>query len=201
MVIDVPLSEIEDFGPDSTEVNIKGVLDRKYITAILPRSLGSKNEKGKVDKDLYQALQVVFNNAPADLYEDENLKEERIKSAAEKSESDREQWKKDAMILRQKRVATLKKIFPEVKLDNQSTSGEELDIYSKAKGDVFDFFKARLEKIGRNGRNLEDYKYQEKEYGETKKFNREKADEIMLKKFKNLVERLEEKERMRNSSR
>lgn len=201
MIIDVPLSEIEDFRPNSSEVNIKGVLDRKYITAILPRSPGSKKEKEQVDKDLYQALQVVFDNTPADLFEDKSLKEEREKRAAEKSELDREQWEKDAAIIRQKRVAKLKKIFSEVKFESQSTSGEELDIYTKAKRDIFDFFKARLEKIGRNGRSIKDYEYQEKEYGETKKFNREKADEVMLQKLKVLVERLEEKEQIRKSSR
>ena len=201
MIIDVPLSEIEDFGPNSTEVNIKGALNKKYITAILPRSAGAKKEREQINEDLYNALQVVFDGAPVGLYENENLKEEREKRAAEKSELDREQWEKDVAIVRQKRVAKLKKIFPEVKFDNQSTSGEELDIYTKAKRDIFDFFKSRLEKPGRNRRNIEDYKYQEKEYGEIKRFNREKVDELMLQKLKILVERLEEKEQLRKSAR
>ena len=100
--------------------------------------------------------------------------------------------------VRQKRVAKLTRRFPEVKLDLQSSPEQGVDVYTKVKRDIFDFYKSRLEKIGRNGRNIEDYEYQEKEYGEQKKFDREKPNDIMLLKLKALVERLEEKEEERN---
>lgn len=198
IIMDVPLSQIEDFRADATEANIKGALDKKYITAILPRKREGTKEKEELNQEIYQALQKVYESAPANLYGDEELRVERERKLTVETESDKEQWNKDVEAVRQKRVAKLTRRFPEVKLDLQSSPEQGADIYTKAKRDIFDFYKSRLEKIGRNGRNIEDYEYQEKEYGEQKKFDREKANDIMLLKLKALVERLEEKEEERN---
>lgn len=198
IVMDVPLSQIEDFRADATEANIKGALDKKYITAILPRKREGEKAKEQVNQELYRALQKVYENAPAALYEDEELKAEREKIQAEQAELDKEQWKKDVEQVRQKRVGNLTRRFPEVKLGVQNAAEQGTDVYTKAKRDIFDFYKARLEKIGRNGRNIEDYEYQESDYSERKKFDREKANDIMLLKLKALVGRLEEKEEERN---
>lgn len=198
IIMDVPLSQIEDFRADATEANIKGALDKKYITAILPRKREGTKEKEELNQEIYQALQKVYESAPANLFGDEELRTERERKLTEETESDKEQWKKDVEAVRQKRVAKLTRRFPEVRLDLQSSLEQGVDIYTKVKRDIFDFYKSRLEKIGRNGRNIEDYEYQEKEYGEQKKFDREKANDIMLLKLKALVERLEEKEEERN---
>ena len=198
IIMDVPLSQIEDFRADATEANIKGALDKKYITAILPRKREGAKEKEQLNQEIYQALQKVYENAPANLYSDEELRAERERKLTEETQSDKEQWNKDVEVVRQKRVAKLTRRFPEVKLDLQSSLEQGADIYTKAKRDIFDFYKSRLEKIGRNGRNIEDYEYQEKEYGEQKKFDREKSNDIMLLKLKALVEQLEEKEEERN---
>jgi hypothetical protein len=201
IVMDVPLSQIEDFRADATEANIKGALDKKYITAILPRKREGEKAKEQVNQELYRALQKVYENAPAALYEDEELKAEREKIQAEQAELDKEQWKKDVEQVRQKRVGNLTRRFPEVKLDSQNAAEQGVDIYTKAKRDIFDFYKTRLEKIGRNGRNIEDYEYQESDYGERKKFDREKANDIMLLKLRALVDRLEEREEERKRNR
>lgn len=198
IIMDVPLSQIEDFRADATEANIKGALDKKYITAILPRKRGGTKEKEQLNQEIYQALQKVYESTPANLYGDEELQAERERKLTEETESDKEQWNKDVEAVRQKRVAKLTRRFPEVKLGLQSSPEQGVDIYTKAKRDIFDFYKSRLEKIGRNGRNIEDYEYQEQEYGEKRKFDREKANDTMLLKLKVLVERLEEREEERN---
>lgn len=195
IILDVPLSKIEDFGAEATEVNIKGALDKEYITAILLRSRAG--EKELIKEELYQALQKVNQNAPANLYGDEELRTERERKLTEETELDKEQLEKDAEAVRRKRVAELTRRFPEVKLDLQSSPEQGTDIYTKAKNAIFDFYKARLEKIGRNGRNIEDYEYRESDYSEPKKFDRTNADGIMLLALKALVERLEKKEKER----
>lgn len=197
IIMDVPLSQIEGFGIGATEAKIKGTLDKKYITAILPRERDWTKEKEELNKEIYRALQKVYEAVPANLYGEEELRAERERKLTEETESDKEQWKKDVEAVRQKRVAKLAKRFPEVKFDLQNLTEQGVDIYTKAKRDVFDYYKTRLEKIGRNGRNIEDYEYQEPGYGQ-KKFDREKASDIMLLKLKVLVEMLEEKEEERS---
>lgn len=198
IIIDVPLSQIEDFRVDSTEANIKGALDKKYITAILPRKRERIKEKEELNQEIYQVLQKVYESVSVNLFSDEELRVERERKLNEETESDKEQWRKDVEAVRQKRVTKLTRQFPEVKSDLQSSPEQGVDIYTKIKRDIFDFYKTRLEKIGRNGRNIEDYKYQENGYGEQKKFDREKVNDTMLLKLKTLVERLEEKEEERN---
>ncbi len=195
IIMDVPLSQIEDFRADATETNIKGALDKKYITAILLRKREGDKEKEQVNQELYRALQKVYENTSAVLYEGEELRAEREKIQTEQAEGDKEQWKKDVEKVRQKRVNNLTRRFPEVKLNLQNAAEQGVDIYTKAKRDIFDFYKTRLEKIGRKGRNIEDYEYQESDYGERKKFDREKINEIMLLRLKILVDQLEEREK------
>jgi hypothetical protein len=203
IVIDVPLSELEDFRADGSEVNIKGALDKKYITAILPRKRGeAKDDKEKINQQVYQALQKVYEYAEVPLYSNEEMLPEREKKLTEEAESDKEQQKKDADKVREKRVEKLAKVFPEMKINFQyakEKSAElEIDPYTKVKRDIFDQYKTRLEKIGRNGRNIDDYEFSESEYGERKKFDREKTSDIMLIKLRELTLRLEEKEEERN---
>lgn len=197
MVIDVPLSEIEDFGTDSSEVNVKGALDKKYITAILPRKRGeAKDDQEKINQQIYQALQKVYESTEVPLFGDEEMHFEREKKIAEEIESDKEQQKKDVEKVRQVRVEKLAKVFPEMKIsfqDAQEKSAElEIDPYTKVKRDIFDQYKTRLEKIGRNGKSIDDYEFLESGSGGTKKFDREKASDLMLIKLRELTLRLEE---------
>lgn len=199
MVIDVPISQIEIHGFD--EASIKGVLDKKYITAILPRRRVEEKVKNQVKQELDRALQKVYENVPTDLYEGEELRAELEKKQAEQIELDKEQWKKDVENVRQKRVVNLIINFPEVKLDLQNVTEQDVDIYTKAKRDIFDFYKARLEKIGKYPLKIEDYYYKEHDYGERKNYDREEVNDTMLFKLKEHVEFLEKKEEERKTNR
>ena len=198
IVIDIPLSEIEDLSADSTEVRIKGALDKKYITAILPRKRQGTKEKEQITQELDRALQKIYETSPVGLLSDEELRTERERKLAEEAELDKAQWQTDVEVVRQKRVVNLIKLFPEVKIDLQNVAEQGVDIYTKAKRDIFDYYKTRLEKIGAKRRKVEDYEYEEQDYGALKKFDREKVNDIMLIKLKALVEHLEKRERERN---
>jgi hypothetical protein len=199
IVIDVPFSQLADFRADGMEVNIKGALDKKYITAILPRKRGeAKDDNEKINQQVYQALQKVCESAEIPLFSIEEMRSEREKKIKKETEVDNEQQKKDVELVRQKRVEKLAKVFPEMKInfqDAKEKSAElETDPYTKVKRDIFDYYKARLEKIGRNGNNIDDYAFSELQYGKQKKFDREKISDIMLVKLRELTLRLEEKE-------
>ncbi len=202
VVIDVPLSEIEDFRADGTEVNIKGALDKKYITAILPRKREGTKEKEQLNQEIYRALEKVYASITVPLFDNKEMLSQREQKLLQEAELDKEQWKKDVELVRQKRVAKLAKKFPEVKIDSGSSEQNSLeqgvDSYTKVKQDIFDQYKTRLEKIGRNGRNIDDYEFSETEYSERKKFDREKTSDIMLIKLRELTLGLEEREEERN---
>jgi len=202
VVIDIPLSEIEDFRADGTEVNIKGALDKKYITAILPRKREGTKEKEQLDQEIYRALEKVYESTDVPLFDNQEMLSQREQKLLQEAELDKEQWEKDVELVRQKRVAKLAKKFPEVKIDSRSSEQNSLeqsvDSYTKVKQDIFDQYKTRLEKIGRNGRDIEDYDFSESEYGERKKFDRAKTSDVMLIKLRELTLRLEEKEEERN---
>jgi len=205
VVIDVPLSEIEDFRADGTEVNIKGALDKKYITAILPRKREGTKEKEQLDQEIYRALEKVYESADVPLFDNQEMLSQREQKLLQEAELDREQWKKDVELVRQKRVAKLTKKFPEIKIDSGNSPlnllDQGVDTYTKVKQNIFDQYKTRLEKIGRNGRNIDDYEFSETEYSERKKFDRAKTSDIMLIKLRELTLRLEEKEEERNNRR
>lgn len=194
IVMDVPLSEIEDFKSDAKEVNIKGTLNKKYITAIMPRKREGLKEKKELDQELYQALQKTYKHTPTNLYNAEELKTEREKIITQKTQLDKVQWEKDVEHVRQRRVDNLTREFSEVKFNLQNANEQNIDIYTKAKRDIYDFYKTRSAKIGKHGINIENYEYQESDYGSIQKFNRENINETMLLKLKTFVENFEARE-------
>ncbi|EKE11212.1 MAG: hypothetical protein ACD_15C00124G0002 [uncultured bacterium] len=197
IVMDVPLSEVEDFRTDGIEVNIKGALDKKYITAILPRKRRkAEDDKEKRNQQIHQALQKVCESVDIPLYDDETMRLECEKKLAEDTESDKHQWEKDVDAVRQKRASGLVKEFPEVKIDfqeaQQDSIEQKIDVYTKVKMDIFDQYKANLEKIGRK-RKIDDHEFKS-DYEEYKKFDREKITDTMLIKLRELIQRLEKRE-------
>jgi hypothetical protein len=193
IVIDVPLSEIEDFTKDSKECNIIGCLDKKYITAIVIREF-HRTEEEHLKQELDRVLKEIQESVPVDLYKDEELKREREKKLKNEEELDRKQWEIDVEKVRQNRVRRLREMFPDVSIDLENIP-EGMDIYTKAKRDIFDFYEGRLRALGRH---IEDYSFTETEYyGTPKKFDRENITETMLVKLKALVEHLEKREKER----
>lgn len=199
LVMDIPLSQIEDFNPDSTETNIKGALKPEYITAILARKRDTKNSRGeKTTQQLHNALQKVNELRETPFNDDAASRSKRKEKLAADTEVDREQQKKDIEKVRERRVKKLVKAHPELKIDfgNQQKNAEEegIDVYTKTKNDIFDYYKNRMTKIGRNGRDIDDYDFFESSWEGRKKFDRDNINDIMLKKLRELTLRLEELE-------
>lgn len=197
LVIDVPLSKIEDFRADAKEASIKGTIDPKYITAILPRKRMKVTEKKDSAQQLYNALRKVYEAAPADLFYGDALQSERERKLAEEQIVDREQWQKDVEAVKLRRATKLREKFPEVTATSGSEAEEGADVYRKTQTDIFDYHKNRLHKTGRRGRAIDDYEYQESNGGTLKKFTREKIDDRMLLKLRELVVALEQREEKR----
>ena len=115
------------------------------------------------------------------MYKSEELQKERERKLKEQERSDREQWEIDVEKIRQNRVRKLRETFPEVNIDLEKVP-EGTDIYTKAKRDIFYFYEARLRDMGRDI----------KDYGQ--EFDRNKVNEGMLKKLKELVLHLERRQ-------
>lgn len=207
MVLDVPLSEVEDFSPDGKEVGIKGALDKKYITAVIPRKINRQGggSKDETNKQLYQTLLKVYETTDAPLLNAEELRSMRETKSVEVAVLDKNQWEKDVAVVRQKRIKKLVAKFPEVGPNMQAVQEksieEGVDVYTGVKRYVFDQYKSRLGKIGRNGRDVTEYDFSTSQYGERKKFDRENVTDVMLLKLRELVDRLEEREEEREKNR
>lgn len=103
IVIDIPLSEIDYLRADCTEISIKGTLNKKYITAIFPRKRDyANNDKEKINQQIRQAIQKVYESARVPLYDNDEIHYEREKKVLEETKSDIEQQKKDMAIVKQK---------------------------------------------------------------------------------------------------
>ncbi len=201
MVIDIPLSEIEFLGIHATEIAIKGALDPKYISAIIPRQKVLENERIQVEAGLDIALQEVSASIQSNLYSNDGLRLEQDAKIATEKITDKEQWKKDVDILRKGRTEKLKKRFPEVITGkhhdpiNREESG--IDQYTQMKQEIFDHYKGQLENIGRNKLDINDYEYNVTGVNENLKYDRTKIDETMLIKLRELVEAMEDRQARR----
>lgn len=205
MVLDVPLSEIEEFRPDGKEIGIKGSLNKKYVTAVIPRQI-KRQGGGSIDetnKQLYQTLLKVYEATDAPLLNAEELRSMREIKSVEIAVLDKNQWEKDVGVVRQRRVKKLAREFPEVEPNMQviqeQTNEEDVDIYTGVKRYVFDQYKNRLGKFGRNRRDVvTEYDSSTSQYVERQKFDRENVTDVMLLELRELVNELEEREKSRN---
>lgn len=203
LVIDVPISQIEDFGKDGTETNIKGTLDPKYITAIVPRN-GVDLREGANEQSIAVALQTVSEAAKVPIYDSVEAQIVRGNQIAVNREADKQQQQVDVEVLRQKRTASLFVQFSEVGLNpqaiQQTASEVGTDNYTKTRMDIFDYYADRFSKLGRGGRNVEDADYfVESEYGVRKKFDRTNINDEMLTHLRKFVQRQEAREQERIS--
>lgn len=204
LVIDVPISQIEDFGKDGTETNIKGALDSRYITAIIPRN-GMDLRDQASEQAIATALQTVTESSQVPVYDTNEAQSVRGNQIATNQEKDKQQWQIDAEAVRQKRTTNLFSQFSEIGLNSQAVqqapTESGTDIYTKTKTDIFDYYADRLSKLGRGGRNAADYEYvSEAEYGARKKFDRANVTDEMLLQLRTFVQRQEQRERERSQN-
>jgi hypothetical protein len=200
MVIDVPISQIEDFSEDSTEVNIKGSIGKEYITAILLRDRDKQADAEKVGGGLENALASVSKSAPIPLYDQEELTQVRQQKLAEGVALDSEQWQKDVERVRENRSLRLIRRFKDINLDYgkmQTSSAESgTDVYTGIKNAIYDQYAERLSKLGREGRKPEEFQYEGKD-GSIKYFGKDTVGDEMLFRLRDTVERMEEQEEAR----
>jgi len=128
LVIDLPISQLEDIGVKWDETSIKTVLDPRYITAIIPRGNIDSYPNGD---SLRVALKTVDNATQIEVRDRLEVNVMRIKQFGERREQGRRWWKQDLKLVRQKRSAGLLRDFFELghslQTLKQNPSGSEQD--------------------------------------------------------------------------
>jgi len=198
LVIDAPITEIEDLSPESDETGLKGRLDPKYISAaVFFRRQLPHEEKSDLEGNLKDALKKVNESLQIALPSKEETEKIRREEFMKNEEWARNQQKKDLEEVAKKRSPELLADFQEVGLGpdfiKKESEAKEMDVYSVIKLKIFDFYMRRLSAIAQKREmKIESYTYREKEgiAGE-KNFNRDAINEIMLKKLRETVLRLE----------
>ena len=91
LVMDVPISQIEDLNSDESETNIKGIIDARYITAIIPRDGSILRDDQAGMQAIDAMLQTVSETAQIPAYDPEETKLVRENQLASNQEKDRKQ--------------------------------------------------------------------------------------------------------------
>lgn len=204
MVLDVPVSEIEDLSTKGSEVGIKGSLDKKYITAIIPRQVQGYTEytTDETNRHLHQALIKVYAETSTSILNPDELSTLRHARSVEVVVLDRKQWEVDVARVREKRVKNLMKMFPEIDIDMntiKSKSKEEVvDIYTGLRRYIFDQYKNMFETHSDKAGDITEYEFAALPYGERKKFSREDVSDDMLVKLREFVQRMIQRKNERN---
>ncbi len=191
VVIDIPLSEIEDFGAMGTEVAIKGSLDPKYISGILPRqgSAGKSIDHSETNAELKRSI-AMFDRVQPPAVDVAKLSFARAEKLATQEESDRAQWEKDVELIRNTRAKKLSRLFSEVVLPPEVMANTS-DILTATQHAIFDHYAERFGKTGRFKKNVADYDYDVGD-GHRIKYDRNNITEEMLRKLRRLVEHHED---------
>lgn len=198
MVIDIPISRIEDFRKDNTGTNIKGELGAEYVTAIIFRNSGDLTDGEVSSQEIETALQAVSDSVQVPVYDPTETRNVREAQMDLNNENDKQQHPLDVEAIRQKRTMVLLSQFSEVGQAQQLASETGTDIYTSTKTAIFDYYAGRLARLGR-GRNVANYEYVSKlRYGAIKSFDRSNITDEMLENLRTLVVRQEQREQKRS---
>ena len=201
MVLDVPLSEVEDYKlfteEGSTETAIKGKLDKKYISAILSRADGAKDSHERGQELADDAVTKVDSILDVPHLEGKELQNKLNEQIEDRNSKDEIQKEKDTEMVVTKRLNALARRHREFDMENVSVDLSEnaLERYKSTKDKIFDHYVDRLSKLenyGRDANNISMESYRD-EYGNQTHFDKTKVDERMLAKLRNLTEAQEEK--------
>ncbi len=199
MVIDIPLSELEDFSADTAgEVNIKSDINPKYISAVLMHTSDREaRNRPLTDEDFKTALDALDSSIKVSHYEPSELAEARSEHILARKEQAEVQLIEDREQLRQERSAFLQKRFAK-DVDFSAISqvdartGEQLDAYTATQRHIYDSYAKRLSALGRSP---EEYSYRSTSVGaalpEYKEYDRATITDGALRQ---LLERVEDEE-------
>lgn len=144
MVIDLPVSELEDNFGLNGETQIKDVLDPKYITAIIPRNRSLTREVSEevLQGEINNAIQTVSANSDSPVLDENETVNERAKAAVKTRISDESQLAVDLQAVRLKRSQELRSKYSKLGIDftgieeRATESGNNL--YLQVKQEIYD---------------------------------------------------------------
>lgn len=193
IVLDIPEENIDSFNSDSDEIYIEGKLKKEYIAAIISRGNTKGEITDKAKEDLESTLEELEPLTNSSIYNTDELSDIINRSVEKRKEEEEKRWKKDVEMVRRKRAERLTEKFPEVDLKlstlTERAENKGVDFYTCLMRGVFDYYETELKSIGRRGRDIENYTYDQ-----GKKFKKENINEEMLLKLRKLVNHLKEKE-------
>lgn len=197
LVLDVPLSKLEDFDGADEELCIKGVLDPSYITAIVPHVVQRIDDAVWKEDAQYAAMRL-NELMPAEGPTQEEWLELRKQKVAAREQWDEAQRAKDIEAIARRRTGRLLARFPEAVVDSQARTGTDSENYVRVKQAVYDHLKARFEKHNRAPLEMQSYRSEDPEKGHVY-FKREEVDDLMLEEARRVVEYLEKRAADRES--
>ncbi len=195
IVMDVPLSQLEFIG-DGVEMGFKGMIDDRYISALLPRN-GKTLDQGASD-ELTQVLEQLNNELPYRVAAESVAREVIKKNLEERDKADREQSSADRERLRQEMARRVLERFPFAGVTmsslESSVQDRDVDVYTRALRRIFDHYAERyLAAVKGKKRLFEEATYSDRVTGESGNFDRSRVTEVMLSKLAHQSERREER--------
>jgi hypothetical protein len=187
LVLDIPLSELEGYtGGD--EVQIKGGLDQKYITAVIPRkALGNTDQEQQILSNLLKAMPT----APEALSQNaEKLQSAKQRQKEVDSQFDSLHRTADIHAIQHRRYEKLKPLFPD--LSFELTSQEMEEPYTATMKKIYSSYQERFTALDGHEPDISEYKYLDRS-GLTQQMDEAKLNPEMLLNLKEIIEHREKR--------
>lgn len=187
VIMDIPLSFIEDFNHTSSETNIKGALDKKFITAVIPGTKEDLQDTAALKRSL-DAIEAATQVVPLNATSEAALRNEQLQST---QQNDEKQLTIDIAAVQQKRALGLAKSFSELNLDlanlKAQAASNGTDIYTATKRAIFDHYATAFTALGRAHSDVAEYEYTDTT-GAKRNFDNSQITDHMLKALRNFVD-------------
>lgn len=201
MVIDIPLSEIDEYRTLTdrpfAETMIKGKLDQKYISAILSRANSQNYDKDSSEEIAKDAVSKVDSAIKVPHLEGEEFKNEFDEQVLERASQDEIQKEKDIELIVEKRLNDLARSHREFDMESSSKdlTNNPVEKYRVMKEKIFDHYLDKLSKLEEYSLTKEDIN--QERFGDGRgrytNFDSSKITEKMLTALRNRTEAEEER--------
>ncbi|MFH1405073.1 MAG: hypothetical protein ABIH21_03175 [Patescibacteria group bacterium] len=204
MVLDVPISQLEDFGDTKGETALQGSLNPEYITAIIPEHKGRTSDPDKrveLVGQLHVAIDAVTKESGVEMFDEDEVDETRKVQSTEHATEHADKWQKDIALVREKRSKSLVADHKDAGLDYETmqAAAREFgnDVYTQTKEAIYDFYADKFKHFGRRGKEIEGHTFQIGS-SEEQKIDRNNITDEMLTFLKGWAERREKIEQIRS---
>ncbi len=194
VIMDIPVSQLENYNSEDGETNIKGQVKSSFITAIIPGTGNDFNDRKSLDAAL-AAINIQTNFKPTSANDGVVL----TQLYQDRARIDQEQLAKDQLLIQEKRAQQLTKSFVEVNISLAAMKVEaEMhgnDVLTWTKIRIFDYFAHQFTLLGKKT-DLSEFEYMDTEFHK-RPFSRDNITEDMLLALSKFIDRQYEMQRQR----